>query len=104
MAIITRIDEYFTRSKVPIPYPSVLIESKNVEALPVLLNALEPGDVSVIFEYGGKFNVPKQKISHNAVTLAKLLQVYPFTLLKSQGERYEIKTAIDILEAGEWSD
>lgn len=101
--IVTKVDEYFLRAKVPIPYPSVLIESKNVEALPVLLSALEPGDVSIIFEYGGKFNVPKQKISHSAVTLEKLLRVFPFTLLKAEGERYEIKSAIDILEAGEWS-
>ncbi|MCM1440603.1 MAG: hypothetical protein NC131_15610 [Roseburia sp.] len=102
--IIREVNEYFLRAKVPIPYPSVLIESKNVEALPVLLGALEPGDVSIIFEYGGKFNVPKQKISHSAITLAKLLQVYPFTLLKSEGVRYEIRNPVDILEAGEWSD
>lgn len=102
--IITKVDDYFLRAKVPIPYPSVLLESKNVDTLPVLLEALEPGNVSIIFEYGGKFNVPKQKISSSALTLTKLLRVYPFTLLKSEGERYGIRSAQDILEAGEWND
>lgn len=41
MEIITRVDEYFLRAKVPVPYPSVVIESKNIEALPILIEALE---------------------------------------------------------------
>ena len=103
MQIITKIDEYFLRAETPIPYPSVLIESKNVEALPVTLEALEPGPISIIFEYGGKFNVAKNKISASALTLNTLLSVFKFTLLKSPGERYEIRNPIDILEVGTWN-
>lgn len=103
MEIITKVDEYFLRAKVPIPYPSVLIESKNIEALPVVLEALEPGDVSVIFEYNGKYNVTNNKISRSALTLSKLLKVYKYTLLLSPGQRVPISTPVDILEVGEWT-
>lgn len=80
MEIITRVDEYFLRAKVPVPYPSVVIESKNIEALPILVEALEPGNISIIFEYDGKYNVIKKKISASALTLTKLLEVYKFTI------------------------
>lgn len=103
MAIVTKVDDYFLRAKVPLPYPSLVIESKNIEALPVILSALEPGAVSVIFEYGGKFNVAREKINSSALTMAKLLKVYKFTVLKSPGERYRVDTPTDILEVGEWS-
>lgn len=101
--VITRVDEYFLRSKVEMPYPSVIIEDKDVTALPVVLEALDPGTVSVIFEYDGKFNVPNKKISCDALTLLKLLKVYNYTLVKSPNERYEIRSGEDILEAGVWS-
>lgn len=103
MAIITRVDEYFLRSKVPVPYPSVLIDSGNVDALPLLMQSLEEGDVSVIFEYNGEFNVPKKKISRSAYTLAKLLGVYKFTVLLSKDKRIPIRSKSDILEVGEWT-
>ena len=86
MEIITRVDEYFLRAKVPVPYPSVVIESKNIEALPILVEALEPGNISIIFEYDGKYNVIKKKISASALTLAKLLEVYKFTILKDASQ------------------
>ena len=103
LAIVTKVDDYFLRAKVQLPYPSVVIESKNIEALPVVLSALEPGPVSVIFEYGGKFYVAKEKISCSAITLHTLLRVYKFTIIKSPGERYHIDTPTDILEVGEWN-
>lgn len=102
MGIITKVDEYFLRAKVPVPYPSVLIESKNVDALPVIMQSLEPGEVSVIFEYGGKFNVVNQKISSSALTLNKLLRVYKFTILKDSNTQYPVRKTSDILEAGQW--
>lgn len=101
--IITRVDEYFLRAKVPMPYPSLIIESKDVEALPVVLEALPEGNISVIFEYGGKFNVPKKKISCDAITLNTLLKVYNYVLMKSANESYEIRSSKDILEAGVWN-
>ncbi len=103
MAIVTKVDDYFLRAKVSLPYPSLLIESKNIEALPVILSALEPGPISVIFEYGGKFNVAREKISCSALTLSTLLKVYKFTIMKSPQERYHIATPVDILEVGEWN-
>lgn len=103
MEIITRVDEYFLRAKVPVPYPSVVIESKNIEALPVLVEALEPGNISIIFEYDGKYNVIKKKISASALTLAKLLEVYKFTILKDANTRIPVRKPVDILEAGTWT-
>ena len=99
MEIITRVDEYFLRAKVPVPYPSVVIESKNIEALPILVEALEPGNISIIFEYDGKYNVIKKKISASALTLAKLLDVYKFTILKDANTRIPVRKPVDILEA-----
>lgn len=103
MEIITRVDEYFLRAKVPMPYPSLIIESKNVEALPVVVEALEPGPIAIIFEYEGHFNVIKKKISASALTLAKLLQVYKFTILKDKDTRISVRKPSDILEAGVWT-
>lgn len=102
MDIVTRVDEYFLRAKVPIPYPSILINSRNVEALPVLMGALEDGDVSIIFEYDGKYNVAKKKISRSALVLKKVLEVYKFTLLLSPTEKFTITKPTDLLEVGEW--
>lgn len=101
--IITSVDEYFLRAKVSVPYPSVLINSENVEALPVVLGALEPGDVSVVFQYEGRYNIPKAKISRSILVLAKLLSVYPFTLMLAKDKRYDIKTTKDLLDVGVWS-
>ena len=79
MAIVTKVDEYFLRAKVPFPYPSVVIEEKNIEALSILMESLEEGNVSVVFLYGGKYNVAKKKISNSALNLKRLLEVYKFT-------------------------
>ena len=82
---------------------SVVIESKNIEALPILVEALEPGNISIIFEYDGKYNVIKKKISASALTLAKLLEVYKFTILKDANTRIPVRKPVDILEAGTWT-
>lgn len=103
MGVVTRVDEYFLRAKVPVPYPSVQIESNDIDALPVIMESLEPGDVSIIFEYEGKYNVANKKISRSALTLAKLLKVYKFTLLINSSQRFPIRTPIDILEVGDWT-
>lgn len=102
MEIVTRVDDYFLRAKTTIPYPSIVIDSKNIEALPVLLECVEEGNVSVIFEYGGKFNVAKKKISNSALTLAKILEVYKFTILDPD-VKYPVTNVRDILEFGEWT-
>lgn len=101
--IITKVDEYFLRSKAVIEYPCIVIEDKNVEALPVLMEALEEGDVSVMFEYGGKFNKINKKISRSAYTMKKLLQVYKFTVYLSKDKSIKVRKPVDILEVGTWT-
>lgn len=103
MNIITEVDEYFLRSKVNLTYPSILIESNNVDALPLLMQSLEEGDVSVIFKYDRNYNVIKKKISRSAYTLKKLLQVFNYTIMTGPNKKFPIRETVDILEVGDWT-
>lgn len=100
--IITYVDEYFLRAKAQMPYPCIVIESKDVEALPLVMEALDEGDVAVIFEYQDKFNIVKKRISNSALNLIKLLTVYKFTVVLSREEQYKIRNKVDLLEVGDW--
>lgn len=100
--IVTYVDEYFLRAKIKMPFPSVVIESKDMEALALVMQALDPGEVSVIFPYENKFNVIKKKISNSALNLIKLLEVCKFTVYLSDGSKYAIRKKSDLLEVGDW--
>lgn len=100
--IITYVDEYFLRAKAEMPYPCIVIESKDVEALPLVMEALEDGDVAVVFEYQEKFNIVKKRISNSALNLSKLLAVFKFTVVISREEQYKIRNKADLLEVGDW--
>ena len=100
--IINKVDEHFLRQSVSFPYQSIVILDKNVAALSVVMESLEEGPVSVVFEYGNKYNLIKKKISNSALTLEKLLRVYNFRVFVSPGRSYDVKTTRDILEIGDW--
>lgn len=101
--IITKVDEYFTKSKTTMPYPNIVIESKYLDALPIIMESLEEGDISVIFKYNEKFVAVKKKISRSALTLARLLSVYDYTLSVNKDNRVTIRSNRDILEV-RWMD
>ena len=102
MQLVNNVDEYFLRAKVPMPYLCLVIEDGNMEALPVLLDAVREGDLSLIFKYDNKYNVVGRKISRSALELNKILKCYKFTIVLSQDVKYEITTTKDLLEIKEW--
>ena len=79
--IVTYVDEYFLRAKTKMPFPSVVIESKDMEALALVMQALDTGEVSVIFPYENKFNVIKKKISNKKAISAVELELISGTFL-----------------------
>lgn len=103
MKIVTYVDDEILREKINMPYPCVVIESGDIEgALPLTLNSIVEGDVSVLFRWEGKLNATSKKISRSALELRKLSLVFEFDLHLSENKVYKIKSPKDILEVEEW--
>jgi biotin synthase-related radical SAM superfamily protein len=83
------------------PYPHIFIEKYGEEELSVTLEALPKGNLPVVISYKGTLMNPTS-IENSALTLAKLLKVFKFTINIQKEVSVDIKSNIDILESGLW--
>ena len=76
------------------PYVEVLDPS---DALALVLPSLEKGDLPVLCTYQGDTR-RLRKIAKSALTLNKLRKVTRVVYFKTAEEKYELKSAVDIME------
>lgn len=98
--LVRNIGAYQANERINLPYPHLFITGSN-DALPVVLGALEPGELPIIIRYDGTL-MKVGTIKKSALVMAKLLKVFEFTICMSSDVQYSIKNRKDILDCDLW--
>lgn len=99
--LVTELDSSFSHSKIDIAYPHIILATKNTDPIPVVIGLLEQGSVPILFTQDDT-TYELAEVSGSPLNLHKLLQVYPFTLVKSSSESRLVDSTIKLMEALTW--
>lgn len=98
--LVTRVTKHQSNPTVKLTYPYILVDNAG-DALAIVMQSLEPGEIPILIIHEGTlYNVGS--VRKSCLELAKLLQVYKFSIHLSKDEVYKINTTQDIMESGVW--
>ena len=93
---LTPLDD-FQHSKVEAVYPYLLIENIG-EEFPLVVSCLEDGSLPLVVKHEGNAIQLDKRISASALTIKKLVDIYPVTAYMSSTEQYKIESTYDLME------
>ena len=100
-ALITELDGNFSNFDTDSIYPHITVNAKNTQALPLVLELLEAGNVPVYFTQDGE-TFELARISGDPLNLHRLLKVYTFNMVMSAEEAVLIDNTNKLMEVCVW--
>jgi len=93
----THLSEDFVNEKRKMPFPCVLL--KNIgEEFPLVMEALEEGDLCVVVQSGGKTICLDKRINRSALNIRKLCTMYEFDVLTSPEQTDHVSNVEQYME------
>ena len=99
--LLTELDSNFSNFETGIQYPHITVNAKNTQALPLVLELMDKGNLPVYFTQDSE-TFELAKISGDPLNLNRLLKVYTFNLIKSATEQTLINNTKSLMEASIW--
>ena len=101
IGVLNELTEDMANERTTVTYPYILVENAT-EALAIVMEALEEGDVPVCLNYKGNTHILDKRISKNPLNINKLLKVYPILFCLSETEKYKITNIQQVLDLPIW--
>lgn len=100
--LITELDENFSNNSVDVTYPHIYVTSANTQALPLIIEMMEEGDVPIYYTQGEE-TYELARVSGDPLNLFKLLRVYTYTIVVSDTTQIEVTDTKSLMEACIWT-
>lgn len=95
-SIHNKIDSTFTNKREKLQYPYIFI-SENTDAIAVVLQDLETGDLPIMFQYQDQL-IKTVSVKRSPVVLSKILKLYPFTVFYSATDSVVVNSTEELLD------